>query len=152
MSTAVFPILPILHCRPVTVNSEAQLAILDITGPISVFRGQQDQILTVEIANTGETTALIDTLYLTRQIGLYTITRITATNSIAGGDTTLFDFDVDISPTSATGTDNFGAVVDYRDSLSLTPGSDTGTNLHSWTIFEELDVEILSVNSGRPLP
>ncbi|MEJ2049249.1 MAG: CARDB domain-containing protein, partial [Calditrichota bacterium] len=136
---------------PITVLTRAQLTVLDITGPPSVFAGQQDVELQVQIQNSGQTTAIIDTLYLTQQIGIYTKTLVTTDTLIPGGATSTFIFSLDISPSTATGTDNFGAVVQGRDSISTNPLSATGNNLHSWIIYQALSAEILSVSSTRTL-
>ena len=147
MPTAELPRLPVLVLQPITVLVRSQLAVLDITGPTSVFAGQQDRELQVQIRNNGQATAIIDTLYLTQQIGLYTKTLVTTDTLIPGGTTATFIFSLDIDPNTATGVDNFGAVVQGRDSLSNNIVQASGSNLHSWTIYQSLDAEILSVTS-----
>ncbi|MCK5453538.1 MAG: hypothetical protein KAJ16_04205, partial [Calditrichia bacterium] len=137
--------------EPITVLVRAQLTVLDITGPSSVFAGQQNVDLQVQIQNSGEVAAIIDNLYLTQQIGLYTKTLVTTDTVIPGGDTSIFTFSLDVNPNTATGVDNFGAVVEARDSISTNFISDTGGDLHSWTIFGEIDAEILSVTSTQTM-
>ena len=137
------------NLQPITVLVQAQLAVLDITGPGSVFAGQQDRELQVQIRNNGQATAIIDTLYLTHQIGLYTKTLLTTDTLIPGETTVVFTFSLDIDPNTATGVDNFGAVVQGRDSLSNNVIQAIGNNLHSWTIYQSLNAEILSVTSTR---
>jgi len=137
----------VFNLRPITVLKQAQLSVLDITGPDTVFAGQTNRVLQVSVNNSGEVTAEIDTLIITKEIGLYQISTLTTYNRIPGGETRNFEFSLDIDSSSATGTDNFGAIVVGRDSLNQNAQSDTAQNLHSWVIFEQARAEILSVTS-----
>ncbi len=129
--------------KSVTVLRKAVLQITNITHPAQVTAGQTSIPVSVTVSNTGEITALMDTITFQPTIGLYQVTPPAAFPNIAPGENQTYHFTIDVFPNSATGVDSIGIAASGTDSISST--LITGTSSYNWTIEGPSDVQILSV-------
>ena len=99
---------------------------------LMTVRGETRQVL-VTVFNSGEVTAIIDTIEFNESIGIYTITNPQTFQSIAPGDSQIYNFDFFIDQNSATGNDFIDVTVLGNDSIIQIPeGVKTIKNALFW--------------------
>ncbi len=123
-----------------TIQSPANLSLDEIVASETVYRGQTGIPVYLEVTNLGEAKAFWDssTLYFT--LGTYDAVLPTTAFplEIYGGLTAQGIYAVDISPLSATGTSGIDALVNGRDSTTLSGIVASGAILPAtWTIQAE---------------
>ena len=119
-----------------------------------VNKGQSGLAVTVRLTNQGQARALLDTLGLQiLEAGNTRDTLETSLGSLAGGESRVFSFDVDVieNPTDADDVldlDAFYQVTDANDASNVL--SDTGAvETTSWQLAERLPLVITNVSVNR---
>ncbi|HEY9069651.1 MAG TPA: hypothetical protein VIV61_05305 [Candidatus Ozemobacteraceae bacterium] len=132
------------------IQTPANLSITGLSEPyVDVAKSQEDLVVTVTIANTGQAGANIDAATLSLSLPNHSYTLASPTSLpflLPGGKSTSFVFYVDVSPTAAVATYTFSASLHATDvnnpSSELTASGGSG----AWHVANVTGV--LSANSG----
>lgn len=122
-----------------TVKSKSALRIDKVYSPkTEVTKGQSGLPLTVYISNTGEADCILEYIYPTWKVGIYTFTYVgpaTGTTIIPGNGSIVATFSVAISARSESGSDTIGATASATNKLSGELIEITTTDVpHIWMV------------------
>jgi hypothetical protein len=137
-----------------TVQDGTVLAVSSITLSDSVVsQGESGQTLSVRVLNTGESQARIlsaDSIQFSYN-STYLFSRTSGQSfpfTLNGGDSTLFVYNVDVSPSAVAGQDTFRATIGYEDvnsGVSYT-ASDPGV-YDNWLVLSDVSLNIVSLTA-----
>ncbi|RMF58628.1 MAG: hypothetical protein D6748_08220, partial [Calditrichaeota bacterium] len=134
--------------KSVTVLKKANLIVTSITHPTAVTTGQSNIPVSITVQNTGEVTALVDTITFLPSIGLYRVSPPTQFADIQPGNSQTYNFTLDVFGNSATGPDSITVSVSATDSISTNnAGVDS---FYTWIIQGQSNVQIISTIPSQP--